>query len=251
MAKDNLAVYTDTSVVSHYAAATDLLPPERYLFERFLRPGLSVLDIGVGGGRTTAYLAKDARRYVGVDYSDAMIGACRKRYPDLEFAVADASDLSRFGDGEFDLAVFSFNGIDYLPDDASRRRALSEMRRVTKGDGKLIISSHSARQLVVLPVLDGAGPARIAWRLLRAIARSIVQSGRALTNAYFWRGHGYMRDPVHGGLHSHVSSLASIAEDCAAVGLEIEEAVGAFHPRQVPEWANNWTTYVLRRSDAG
>ena len=246
----NLQTYSDEDVVTHYAAATDLLPPERYLFAKYLRPGMAVLDVGVGGGRTALHLSRGAARYLGIDYSAAMVNACRLRFPNLEFRVADASDLNSIEDGTFDLVVFSFNGIDYLPDDASRRRALSAFLRVTKPDGRIIISSHSARKLIELPNFEDANLVRGVWRMLRAIGRSIERLITVLPHPWFWSGHGYMRDPVHGGLHTHVSSPASIAVDCARTGLEIEEAVGAFHPRRVPEWANNWTTYALRRRES-
>ena len=247
---DNLAVYSDRRTVSHYAVASDLLPPERYVFDKYVRPGMAILDIGVGGGRTAEWLSPGAGRYLGVDYSEAMVAACRERFPALDFIVADASDLSTIPDESFDFVIFSFNGIDYLPDDASRRRALAEMRRVAKPDATIVISSHSARQLVLLPVFDGADLSRRVWRLARSAGRSAVQTAKALVSSSFWRGAGYVVDPVHGGLRTHVSGQASIAADCAAVGLDVVEAVGAFHPRRVPEFANNWTTYVLHRSAA-
>lgn len=246
----NLETYSDGAVVGHYAAASNLLPPERYLFEKHFRPGLSVLDVGVGGGRTAPHLSLGAARYLGVDYSVAMIEACRVRFPSLEFMVADASDLSSIADGSFNLVVFSFNGIDYLPDDASRRRALSEFRRVTKPDGWIIISSHNARQLIELPNLDNANLLRKFWRILRAIGRSVRRLFSVLPHSWFWNGHGYMLDSVHGGLRTHVSSPASIAIDCAKAGLKIEEAVGALHPRRVPRWADTWTTYALCRCES-
>lgn len=247
---DNLAVYSDRGTVAHYAAASELLPPERYVFAKYVRPGMAILDVGVGGGRTSEFLAPGAARYLGLDYSDAMVAACRERFPELDFIVADASDLHMIADESYDFVIFSFNGIDTLPTDEMRRKALSELRRVAKRDGTVVISSHSAKQIVMLPNYEGADPVRRMWRTARAVARSFPRAWRALTSTAYWNGGGYHTDPVHGGLHMHVSTRASIAADCTAAGLEIVEAVGAFAPRKVPEWANNWTTYVLRRSTA-
>ncbi len=244
---DNLEVYSNKSVVTFYAASADLLPPERRALAGLLRPGLAILDMGVGGGRTTAHLAPGAARYLGADYSPAMVEACRRRFPGNEFIVADASDLSMLGDDEFDLAVFSFNGIDYLPTDQARRRALAELARVTRPDGHIIISSHNARQLVQPPMLAGADLPHKAWRILRAAGRSIVQTGRALTSGWFWRGRGFMVDPVHGGLRTHVSTPSSIAADAAAVELAVTQVINAAASSRLPEWANGWNTYVLRR----
>lgn len=245
---DNLQTYCDDRVVAHYATEAALLPPERHLFGKYVRPGMAILDVGVGGGRTTAHLAPGAARYLGIDYSPAMVAACRQRFPELEFMVGDASNLSAIPDASFDLVIFSFNGIDYLPTDAARRQALAEFRRIVRPHGHVIISSHSARQLVELPTLAGASLPRMSWRVIRAAGRTLQRMALTLPRARFWKGRGYMFDPVHGGLLTHVSSRKSIAADCAAAGLDVIETVGAFHPRRVPEWANNWTTYVLGRN---
>jgi ubiquinone/menaquinone biosynthesis C-methylase UbiE len=62
---------------------------------------MAILDRAVGGGRTTPYLAKAARRYVGADY----VEVCRPRFPDQEFRHCDATDMAPFGDEEFDAVV--------------------------------------------------------------------------------------------------------------------------------------------------
>jgi hypothetical protein len=52
-----------------------------------------------------------------------MVEVCRSRFPRLVFRHCDATDLGEFGDGEFVAAVFSANGIDYIPTDAGRGAA--------------------------------------------------------------------------------------------------------------------------------
>lgn len=113
----NLQTYCAPEVASHYAALNYLTPCEQLLFRTYLEPGMTVLDLGVGGGRTTSYLSRVASRYVGVDYSEAMIQVCKRRFPDLDFVLADASDLSAFADASMDAIVFSFNGLDYVVPD--------------------------------------------------------------------------------------------------------------------------------------
>jgi ubiquinone/menaquinone biosynthesis C-methylase UbiE len=107
-----------------------------------------VLDIGVGGGRTTLHLAKKAKAYVGVDYSSEMIDACQKRFEqsctNAEFRVCDVRDLTEFVDGEFDFTLFSFNGIDAIPR-LDRMKAFSEIRRVTRPGGYFAFSTHNIR----------------------------------------------------------------------------------------------------------
>lgn len=148
VAPANLAIYQDSEVVAHYAGLEYLTACERLLFDTYLKPGMTILDLGVGGGRTTPYLSKLASFYVGIDYSEEMVQVCRGKYPSLQFEVADAADLSRFADETFDAIVFSFNGIDYLAPDDKRHDCLRECHRVLKPGGVFIsrrtIHGHSS-----------------------------------------------------------------------------------------------------------
>ena len=128
----NLHTYAATETVTHYAALNYLTPCERMLFETYIKPSSAVLDLGVGGGRTTAFLAQRASRYVGVDFIPAMVEACRKKFPALELAVADAANLSSFADASFDAVVFAFNGIDFVHPDSSRLSCFQHIRRVLR-----------------------------------------------------------------------------------------------------------------------
>jgi len=100
-----------------------------------------MLDIGVGGGRTTVHFAPLVRNYIGVDFSEGMIRACRKRFPALPFEVADVRSLP-FADSTFDFILFSFNGLDYVPA-GDRMRALREIHRVGRSGGRFCFSAHN------------------------------------------------------------------------------------------------------------
>ena len=113
--KSNREFYSSPEMVDYYARKEGVTACERYAFDKCARPGDAILDIGVGGGRTTGYLAPKAGRYVGLDYSQEMVVAAQVKYPEFQFHCADASDLSFLADGSFDVAVFSFNGIDCIP----------------------------------------------------------------------------------------------------------------------------------------
>ena len=247
-ANPNLRVYSAPEVVDHYVRAEGLFPAERYLFAKYIPAHSDVLDVGVGGGRTTAYLSARADRYLGVDYSDSMVHECQRRFPALDFMLADATDLAAIPDGSFDCAVFSFNGIDYIGSDEARIACLRELRRVTREAGHIIFSSHNARTLAAFPDFTGANLAKALWRIVRSVAQFAVGSARRLPSRSFWRGSGYIMDPVHGGLHTHVSTPASIARDAAAAGLAVVESAGHYHPARVPAVLDPWTYYVLARA---
>ncbi len=147
----NIPVYNSPAVAEYYAELNYLTPCERLLFDAYLRTGMAILDLGVGGGRTTAFLASIAARYVGVDYASEMVAVCRKKFPQLEFETETAADLSRFATSSFDAVVMAFNGMDYVIPDESRFCALREIRRVLKPEGILIFSSHNPGAILVRP----------------------------------------------------------------------------------------------------
>lgn len=136
--------YEQPDIVALYARSRDLQPPEAALFERLKPdlPGMDVLDLGVGAGRTALHFAPVSRSYLGVDYATAMIEQCRRRLPGVRFLVGDVRSMDFAADASFDLVLFSYNGVDHL---TGRERAqfLLEARRVLRPGGMLIFSSHN------------------------------------------------------------------------------------------------------------
>ena len=140
----NLDVYVRPKVAQWYATQSELLRAEITAFDlaRPIWTGGKVLDMGVGGGRTTETLAKLAGSYIGVDYSQAMVDAAKERYPNEDFRQADARDLSAFADESFDFVLFSYNGIDCLGH-ADRLQVMAEVHRVVRPGGVFMFSSHN------------------------------------------------------------------------------------------------------------
>ena len=144
----NQSAYAAARLVQHYTQLSALQPAEQTVLDRLHErlPTMKMLDIGVGGGRTTKHFAAIVANYVGIDYSAAMIAACKKRFATSSqtvlFEVCDARNLSRFQDHSFDLILFSFNGIDYISH-ADRLKVFQEVSRVGKPGGYFCFSSHN------------------------------------------------------------------------------------------------------------
>ncbi len=251
MTRDTLRErYAEPKLADFYARQVGLQPAERMLFELYVKPGLDVLDVGVGGGRTTPHLAGGARSYVGVDYAEPMIARCRAAFPELRFEVADATRLSGFADATFDLAVFSFNGIDGIPTLAGRRACLGELHRVLRPGGVLILSVHNARYLFFPPVFEGARslPRRL-WRLIYAAWRSAQLLAVRLPARAFRDGAGLARDPsTHGGLRMWIATRERQSEELRAAGFEVERVAPAPDTSVAWPWAVAWYYYACRRA---
>ena len=137
--------YEDPSIVSRYVTV-GLWPAEEILVLDYVPDNARVLDIGCGAGRTTIPLAEMGLDVVAIDLSEAMVRAAREqaRLADVEidFQVMDALDLE-LDDNGFDVALFSFNGIELLPGRAGKLQLFEQVRRVLKPAGRFIFCSHS------------------------------------------------------------------------------------------------------------
>jgi len=270
-AAENLRVWNEPAVAAHYGALNYLSACELLLFEKYIPRGAAILDLGVGGGRTTPYLSGIASRYLGLDYSEEMIRTCRKKFPKLEFQVADAADLSWLDDGCFGAVVFAFNGLDNLIPDARRKRCLRECFRILKPNGVLIFSSHNPRAVLVRPGwsrerlhdfarrLVGEADANVAARLLTPIkslhagARSALTSatrvGGRLGTAAFWRGEGYALDRSHGGLLTHYWVPRRAIDELRQAGFRRRACVGDDYPRTSHMFTTDWYYYVFSKDE--
>ena len=140
----NRKTYANAKVLDYYDGLSELFPAEKVLFEQLSSKleGAKILDIGVGGGRTTQYLLPRAAEYTGLDYVPEFIERVKKKYQTGNFIAGDARNLKEFEDETFDLVLFSYNGIDVVLHE-DRIRILKEMNRVLKNGGMMMFSSHN------------------------------------------------------------------------------------------------------------
>src|SRR5215469_365827 len=138
------------------------------VFERLLAPHSrewvcgqatgETLEVAIGTGLNLPHYAADVR-LTGVDFSPAMLDVARRRAEQLSRPVdlreADASALP-FERAAFDTVVCTY-GLCAIPDDS---RAVSEMNRVLRPGGLLLLADHIA---------GGAWPTRAVQRLLEVV----------------------------------------------------------------------------------
>jgi ubiquinone/menaquinone biosynthesis C-methylase UbiE len=141
---DVVEYYNDPNVVEYYKQRDHYAPVEAALLAR-LKEELQnqpILEIGIGGGRTTPYLRQISKVYTGIDISEAMIQAARSKFPGVDLLTCDARDLSRFQNGQF-AAVFFFDaGIDNVSA-ADRLLVVKEISRVLRSRGVLVLVGHN------------------------------------------------------------------------------------------------------------
>jgi ubiquinone/menaquinone biosynthesis C-methylase UbiE len=162
MATSNKRIYEEKKMIRKYSDLYVLQKPEQTILNNFKDrlKKMKMLDIGVGGGRTTLHFAKIAKEYVAIDYSKNMISACKERFRDfpkwISFKVCDVRSMNVFENNYFDFVLFSFNGIDYISH-KDRLKALREIKRVGRPDGYLFFSTHNLQR-------NFEKEFKIAWR---------------------------------------------------------------------------------------
>ena len=111
----------------------DLLMASRYAPS----PG-SLLDIGCGGGETSAYFAKAGFAVTAFDFSKTAVSLAQKRCSQIGFSVdvltADMSQDLPFADGQFDVLV-DHRAFHCVVDVGQREAALNEFYRVLRPGG--------------------------------------------------------------------------------------------------------------------
>lgn len=260
--EDNRRLYERSAIGARYARQSQLQPAEAAILGLYGADisGGSILDLGVGGGRTTPFLLELSTDYVGIDYSREMIDRCRMRFPGVRFELADARDLSRFADESFDFVLFSYNGIDAIGHE-DRLQVLREVHRVLKDGALFVLSSHNRnfpiprpwawRHLAINPLRHPLGFARRA-------------AGYAVGIANYFR-HA-QRDEIHDEycmlidsayryslVHYHIALAAQVRQlermgfcDIQAIGTD-GRLVAADASATV---ADPWLQYACRRVSA-
>jgi len=180
----NQATMRSKATVAYYGTQDELTPNEIAVLkaaEAAISQG-PVLDLGVGGGRTTGHLLALNRDYRGIDYAEEMVERCRARFPGVAFERGDARELSSVADASCGFVFFSCNGIGMV-DFPGRRRILQEVARVLRPGGFFAFSFHNQDQV---PAADDFRLPH--WELSFNPARALVRTTRfARRVATRWR----------------------------------------------------------------
>jgi len=142
--RDVKEFWEDATRAEGYARRTYLKATEKSIISRFEDqwPNWTLLDIGVGAGRTTVHFAPLVKSYVGVDFSNAMIKKCIDKYSKYRFYVQDVRNLNHIDSSSIDFVLFSYNGLGELGHDDAQA-ALNEIARVLRKSGYLFFSRHN------------------------------------------------------------------------------------------------------------
>lgn len=127
------------AIASYFSDTRQFVWDDLKGFSEYITPGDTVLDIGCGNGRVYQLCENLQVEYTGLDQSEELISIAKKKYPSVRFDVGEMTNLP-YKDASFSIiiCVATFN---HLPDVDSRLKALSEMKRVLKSGGIILMTN--------------------------------------------------------------------------------------------------------------
>jgi ubiquinone/menaquinone biosynthesis C-methylase UbiE len=136
--------YQDSNIARDYIAFTNsengqIQQDVLYLaILKYLDPNLDkdLLDAACGGGWLAGKLIEEFAKVQGCDFSPELIRHAHEQYPKVNFKVADVTHTLPYSDEQFDAVIFNMAAHDVhdLP------KAFSEISRITKTNGKIILT---------------------------------------------------------------------------------------------------------------
>lgn len=129
------------------------------------RPGQRILDLAAGTGASSTPFAQARATTVACDFSPGMLATGRRRHPELTFVAGDALRLP-FADASFDAVTISFG----LRNVADVPAALTEMARVTRPGGRLVVLETATPPSRLLRTGNRIYTAHVMPRLARLVA---------------------------------------------------------------------------------
>jgi len=108
------------------------------------------LELGCGTGRVLHFVSSRVDYTTGIDNSEIQLAKVKERFKGNKNVVVynrDATDLSSFEGGKYDVVLGMFNFLG-LFDDEGKKAVLEEARYVTKEGGHILFSVYNEHALV-------------------------------------------------------------------------------------------------------
>ena len=140
--------------------SVEYLTTMRYI-EKYLKPGMDILEIGAATGRYSHALARIGYRVDAVELVEHNIRLFQENtQPGENIAIrqGNAKDLSFYGDDIFDMTLL-LGPMYHLFTEEEQKQALSEAIRVTKHGG-LIFVAYCGNEATMIQYCFGRGMIR-------------------------------------------------------------------------------------------
>ncbi|WP_287963036.1 class I SAM-dependent methyltransferase [Alcanivorax sp.] len=226
----NRSFWDEEQVVDAFGQSYYFYGAERRLCQEYFTQGGMILDLGCGAGRTTLLLHEGDYNVIGVDLSLRMLSHMKRRFPYIRAIAANAAALP-FDSEVFDGVLFSYNGLSLVYPMEARQRAIAEIHRVLKPNGKFIFSAHN-KIGIILNTRDRS-------------RRTIPERWFALRHL-FVKGYVYEKGIKSHVYYSNVKDLVSELERHGFLREATYDRNGRFGIR-FAQWFDPWPYYCFSK----
>jgi len=147
MNKKTILKYWQDCIKTTNPLIRDWLTKENLYLQKNIKKDSIVLDVGCGFGRNIKAIIRIAQKITGIDNNKKLFNKIKEKlskFKNVEVFLEDAKKM-HFSDNVFDYTICMGNTFgDFRKDKVG---ILKEMKRVTKKEGKIIISVYSENAL--------------------------------------------------------------------------------------------------------
>lgn len=149
--------YDEDNRLNTRFGSVEFLTTMRYI-QKYLRPGMRILEIGAATGRYSHFLARQGYRVDAVELVDHNVEIFKRNTipsENITITQGNAKDLQGFGDDTYDITLL-LGPMYHLFTEEEKLQALSEAIRITKKGG-IVFSAYCMGDASVLMYGFGKG----------------------------------------------------------------------------------------------
>lgn len=137
---NNLEIYSNSEVKWGENQDKRLDISEEYMIKNYVKDGYKIIEAGCGSGRISRRIKEMFDVEIDAfDYVEEFITNAKQNALNINFGVADATNLSVYKNDTYDVGIYMQNVLCFI-ESSEIRRALEEANRVIKENGIFLIS---------------------------------------------------------------------------------------------------------------
>ncbi|WP_244971151.1 class I SAM-dependent methyltransferase [Tissierella pigra] len=134
-------IFDESTRLSTKATRVEFLTTIRQI-EKYLKPGMKILDLGAGTGEYSLYFAQNGFKVTAVELVEKHVSQIKEKINDemsLKVFQGNAMNISMIEDKTYDI-VLCFGPLYHLEKIEDRMKCIEEVKRVCKDNGKMFFA---------------------------------------------------------------------------------------------------------------
>lgn len=143
-------IFEEGTRLSTKATQVEFLTTVRQI-EKYLKPGMKILDLGAGTGEYSIFFAKQGYEVTAIELVEKNVNQIKAKIDNsmnIKVSQGNALDLSFIDDASYDI-VLCFGPLYHLEKLEDRMKCIREVKRVCKDSGKMLFAFISNDMVIV------------------------------------------------------------------------------------------------------